>query len=175
MTTASQRFDVGIDDDPGIDGFLTKPIGLAPLIESLAVATGNAPKDDTSTQLTPQDGRPALSARQSLRILVADDNHINQKVAVSLLENLGHRVDVVEWHAAIEAYMLVPYDMMLMDVQMPEMDGLEASRKIRAIEKTKQRHTPIVAMTAHARKEDQERCLAAGMDDYVSKPVNPRN
>ncbi len=175
MTTSSQRFDVAIDDNRDIDGFLTKPIGLAPLIESVAVATGHAPKADTSTGLTPLDGRPALAARQALRILVADDNDVNQKVAVSLLENLGHRVDVVgNGHAAIEAYMLVPYDMMLMDVQMPEMDGLEASRKIRAIEKTKQRHTPIVAMTAHARKEDQEKCLAAGMDDYVSKPVNPR-
>ncbi len=175
MTTASQRFDLGVDDDGGIDGFLTKPIGLAPLVESLVVATGKAPKADTATGLTPQPSRPAPAARQPLRILVADDNHINQKVAVSLLENLGHRVDVVaDGHAAIEAYRLVPYDMMLMDVQMPEMDGLEASRKIRAIEKTKQRHTPIVAMTAHARKEDQEKCLAAGMDDYVSKPVNPR-
>jgi CheY-like chemotaxis protein/HPt (histidine-containing phosphotransfer) domain-containing protein len=175
MTTASQRFDVGVCDNGGIDGFLTKPIGLAPLIESLAVATGKAPKTDAPTDLTSRHGRTALAARQPLRILVADDNHINQKVAVSLLENLGHRADVVaNGHEAIKAYRLVPYDMILMDVQMPEMDGLETSRKIRALEKTKNRHTPIIAMTAHARKEDQEKCLAAGMDDYVSKPVNPR-
>ncbi|MEO6165540.1 MAG: PAS domain S-box protein, partial [Candidatus Binatia bacterium] len=175
MTTASQRFDLGVYDNGGIDGFLTKPIGLAPLIESLAAATGIAPKADASTGLTSRHSRAALAARQPLRILVADDNHINQKVAVSLLENLGHRADVVaNGHEAIEAYRLVPYDMILMDVQMPEMDGLETSRKIRALEKTKNRHTPIIAMTAHARKEDQEKCLAAGMDDYVSKPVNPR-
>ena len=175
MTTASQRFDLGVYDNGGIEGFLTKPIGLAPLIESLAVATGKAPKTDASTGLTSRHSRPALAARQPLRILVADDNHINQKVAVSLLENFGHRADVVaNGHEAIKAYRLVPYDMILMDVQMPEMDGLETSRKIRALEKTKNRHTPIIAMTAHARKEDQEKCLAAGMDDYVSKPVNPR-
>jgi CheY-like chemotaxis protein/HPt (histidine-containing phosphotransfer) domain-containing protein len=145
------------------------------LIESLAVATGKAPKVEASTGLTLRHSRPALAARQPLRILVADDNHINQKVAVSLLENFGHRADVVaNGHEAIQAYRLVPYDMMLMDVQMPEMDGLEASRKIRELEKTKNRHTPIIAMTAHARKEDQEKCLAAGMDDYVSKPVTPR-
>ncbi|MGZ8433965.1 MAG: PAS domain S-box protein [Candidatus Binatia bacterium] len=175
MTTASQRFDLGVYDNGGIDGFLTKPIGLAPLIECLAVVTGKAPKVDASTAIPSRHSRPALAARQPLRILVADDNYINQKVAVSLLENLGHRADVVaNGHEAIEAYRLVPYDMILMDVQMPEMDGLETSRKIRALEKTKNRHTPIIAMTAHARKEDQEKCLAAGMDDYVSKPVNPR-
>jgi CheY-like chemotaxis protein/HPt (histidine-containing phosphotransfer) domain-containing protein len=175
MTTASHRFDLDVYDNGDIDGFITKPIGLGPLIESLAAATGKAPRADASTGLTSRHSRAALAARQPLRILVADDNHINQKVAVSLLENLGHRADVVaNGHEAIEAYRLVPYDMILMDVQMPEMDGLETSRKIRALEKTKNRHTPIIAMTAHARKEDQEKCLAAGMDDYVSKPVNPR-
>jgi CheY-like chemotaxis protein/HPt (histidine-containing phosphotransfer) domain-containing protein len=115
------------------------------------------------------------AAVRPLRILIADDNHINQKVAISLLENLGYRADVVaNGYEAIEAYKLVPYDIVLMDVQMPEMDGFEASRQIRTIEDRKGRHTPIIAMTAHARQEDKDRCLAAGMDDYVSKPIKPQ-
>ena len=176
MTTVSKRVDLGLHESAGVDGFLTKPIGLSPLIESLAVAMGKAAKTDDPTGVTSRHAKPELSGQRPLRILVADDNHINQKVAVSLLENFGHRADVVaNGHEAIEAYKLVPYDIVLMDVQMPELDGFGASRKIRALEKKKNRHTPIIAMTAHARKEDKEKCLAAGMDDYVSKPVKPQD
>jgi len=176
MTGRSKRFDRGLSENAGINGVINKPIGLAHLVESLAVAMGKAAVTDDSTCLTSRQIRPDLTAQRPLRILVADDNHINQKVAVSLLENIGYRADVVaDGHEAIEAYRLVPYDLVLMDVQMPEMDGFEASRQIRAIEERKGRHTPIIAMTAHARQEDKEKCLAAGMDDYVSKPIKPQD
>jgi CheY-like chemotaxis protein len=108
--------------------------------------------------------------------MVADDNHINQKVITSLLNKMGHRADVVgSGKEALEAFKLVPYDMLLMDVQMPEIDGFEVCRQIRELEAKKGRHTPIIAVTAHARKEDREKCLAAGMDDYVPKPIKPRD
>jgi CheY-like chemotaxis protein/HPt (histidine-containing phosphotransfer) domain-containing protein len=87
---------------------------------------------------------------------------------------MGHRADVVSnGKEALEAFKLVPYDIILMDIQMPEVDGLETCRQIRALEVNKGRHTPIIAITAHARKVDRDECLAAGMDDYVSKPINP--
>ena len=176
MTKSSKKIDLGLHENAGIDGFLTKPIGLAPLIESLTVVMGKAATNQDSNGVTSPLTKPDSTTQRPLRILVADDNHINQKVAASLLENFGHRADVVaNGHEAIEAYKLVPYDIVLMDVQMPELDGFEASRKIRALEKKKNRHTPIIAMTAHARKEDKEKCLAAGMDDYVSKPVKPQD
>ena len=176
MTKASKKIDLGLHEHSGIDGFLTKPIGLARLIESLTMVMGKASTPQDSNDVRSPLTKPDFTAQRPLRILVADDNHINQKVAVSLLENFGHRADVVaNGHEAIEAYKLVPYDIVLMDAQMPELDGFEASRKIRELEKQKNRHTPIIAMTAHARKEDKEKCLAAGMDDYVSKPIKPQD
>jgi CheY-like chemotaxis protein len=107
-----------------------------------------------------------------LRILLVEDNLINQKVAVRLLEKHGHRV-VVAGNGQEALYTLErePFDLVLMDVQMPEMDGLEATRAIRAREQGTDRHLPIVALTAHAMMGDRERCLAAGMDGYVTKPV----
>jgi CheY-like chemotaxis protein/HPt (histidine-containing phosphotransfer) domain-containing protein len=87
---------------------------------------------------------------------------------------MGHRAEVVaDGKQAVEAYRYIPYDVVLMDLQMPEMDGFEASRQIRTLARMQGRHTSIIAVTAHARKEDRERCLAWGMDDYVSKPINP--
>jgi CheY-like chemotaxis protein len=110
--------------------------------------------------------------QNQLRILLVEDNAVNRTLAVRLLEKRGHAVTVAgDGRAALEALEKDSFDLVLMDVQMPVMDGLEATRAIRAKEKQTGGHLPVVAMTAHALKEDQERCLSAGMDDYVSKPI----
>jgi PAS domain S-box-containing protein len=118
---------------------------------------------------------PAQDARgPSCRVLVVEDNAVNRKVARALLEKVGHQVVCVEnGLLALDAIQSANFDIVLMDVQMPEMDGLEATRRIRARESTDGGHLPIVALTAQAIKGDQERCLAAGMDAYVSKPIEP--
>lgn len=133
-----------------------------------------ASKGDFSRFLVTRQRLAELEIQQRLRVLVADDNYINQKVTASLLENMGHRADVVgTGKEAIEAIRMAPYDVILMDVQMPEMDGFEASRQIRVLEEKTGRHTPVIAITAYARNEDKESCITAGMDDYISKPIKP--
>jgi CheY-like chemotaxis protein len=114
------------------------------------------------------------TARPGLRILLAEDNVVNQKLVTRLLENRGHTVVLAEdGRAALAAIDREPFDVVLMDVQMPEMGGLEATAAIRAREQATGAHLPVVAITAHAMKGDEERCLAAGMDGYVSKPIQP--
>jgi two-component system CheB/CheR fusion protein len=108
-----------------------------------------------------------------LRILLAEDNPVNQRLATKLLEKRGHQVTVTATgRGALERVQEETYDVVLMDVQMPEMDGLEATALIREWEKIRGRHTPIVALTAHSMKGDRDRCLAAGMDTYVTKPFD---
>lgn len=119
---------------------------------------------------TPSDGEHGLNGRAngSPRILMAEDNIINQKVGVLILQRAGFRIDLVaDGNEAVEAHRANPYDVILMDCQMPAMDGFEASRRIRSLE---QRQPAIIAVTANALLGERERCLRAGMDDYLSKP-----
>ena len=116
----------------------------------------------------------AESARpEALRILVAEDNAVNQRLIVRLLEKRGHRV-VVAGNGKEAALEEEPFDLVLMDMQMPEMDGFEATAAIRKKEKNSRAHQSIVALTAHAMKGDREKCLEAGMDGYLTKPIQPQ-
>jgi CheY-like chemotaxis protein/HPt (histidine-containing phosphotransfer) domain-containing protein len=157
----------------GVSGYLTKPVDEADLHDCLVDILGGAPGARGRSLITRhslRETRPSTGAR----VLVAEDNEVNQKVAIRILEKLGYRADVAEnGLEVVEALDKVPYDAILMDVQMPRMDGYEATARVRARE-GEARHTPIVAMTARALKGDREKCLAAGMDDYISKPVNPQ-
>ncbi len=147
--------------------FLLKPVGENDLATTLARALGLERPDDVH--------EPAAGWQKSvrnLRILVAEDNPINQRVAVRVLEKMGHRVEVAgDGAAAIRAAQNGHYDAIFMDVQMPEVDGFDATRQIREMEHGAKRRVPIFALTAHAMSGDRERCLAAGMDDYLSKPL----
>ena len=111
----------------------------------------------------------------SLQILLAEDNKMNQKVALNMLKKIGHRIDVANnGKEAVSAFQKKKFDLIFMDIQMPEMDGMEATAAIRALESKSETHTPIVAVTANAIKGDRERFLAAAMDDYVSKPIKKK-
>jgi two-component system, sensor histidine kinase and response regulator len=154
----------------GIAAYLTKPVDESELYDCLVevLARGQARRASALvTRHSLRERRPPPGAR----VLVAEDNEVNQKVAVRLLEKLGYRVEVADnGQQAVEALQRSRYDAVLMDGQMPIVDGFEATRRIRALEDARRR-TPIIAMTASAMKGDRERCLEAGMDDYVSKPV----
>jgi PAS domain S-box-containing protein len=158
----------------GITGYLTKPVDEADLHDCLVDVIFGRPRGEAQALVTRhsiREDRPGPEAR----VLVAEDNEVNQKVAVRTLEKLGYQVDVVsDGREAVMACAWNVYAAVLMDNQMPVMDGFEATAKIREREGTS-RHTPIIAMTASAMPGDRERCLRAGMDDYVSKPVSPES
>ncbi|MDO8605282.1 MAG: PAS domain S-box protein [Phaeospirillum sp.] len=156
------------------DAFLHKPLRQASILDTIARILGvgehlpgaRTPADEDAGEAQPQGRR--------LRILVAEDNPVNQQVAMGLLRKFGHTVDVVgDGLEAVEAVRLLPYDLVLMDLQMPEMDGLEATRTIRALPGHLAR-IPIVAMTANAMRGDEQRCLDAGMNGYIAKPIDRR-
>ena len=155
---------------------LPDPIGSAGLGEGLA-AIGHVLNGEPASSRVANAVQPlgrGFSGRQGLRILLAEDNRVNQILAVRLLENDGHNVLVAgNGHEALAFLCRESFDLVLMDVQMPEMDGLEATAAIRLRERTTGVHIPIVAMTARAMSGDRESCITAGMDDYVSKPIRP--
>jgi two-component system sensor histidine kinase/response regulator len=151
---------------------LMKPIKQAELFNSLATALGNI-RTVTKSLRPVRVFDPTMGTRLPLKILVVEDNTINQKVARRVLLQFGYATDLAEnGKAAIEAVQRQKYDLVFMDVQMPQMDGLEATRRIYGIRVPAERPY-IVAMTANAMKEDRELCLASGMDDYLSKPIRP--
>lgn len=157
--------------NPELTGFLIKPVHQSVLFDTLALHAGESRRyPQPSNGEGDQDGRVTM---RPLRILLADDNQVNQKVGVAMLAKYDHSIDIA--NDGIEALLMVTrkdYDLILMDVQMPEMDGIEATKKIRRLPGAVS-NVPIIAMTANAMKGDRERYLEAGMDDYVSKPINP--
>jgi two-component system, sensor histidine kinase and response regulator len=156
----------------GIAAYLTKPIKQSELFDAILTVLDirEAPQEERNvvTKHSVREGRAAL------RVLLAEDNVVNQRLAVMILNKRGYDVVVaVNGKEAVAAVEQEAFDVILMDVQMPEMDGFEATASIRKKEKDTGGHIPIIAMTAHAMKGDRERCLAAGMDGYLSKPIRP--
>ncbi len=177
MPSFGQRGDAQIAREIGVAAYLTKPVRQSQLYDCLVTVLDRSVATALQPHVIPQ---PKLVTRHTLKenetkarklILIAEDNIVNQKIASRQLEKLGYRADMVaNGLEALEALTRIPYDLVLMDCQMPEMDGYEATTAIRLREGTSKR-TPIIAMTANAMEGDRERCLAAGMDGYVSKPV----
>ncbi len=156
----------------GLSAYMVKPITKRDLLRSLQRALRR--RDATTVPLPPAAREHAGAVSRALRVLVAEDNEVNVRLAVALLTKLGHAATVVgDGQAAVEAHGRETFDLILMDVQMPVLGGLDATRLIREAEAAAptRRHVPIVALTARAMKGDREECLAAGMDDYVTKPV----
>jgi CheY-like chemotaxis protein/HPt (histidine-containing phosphotransfer) domain-containing protein len=171
LTSLGVRGDAARCRQLGLAGYLSKPLKQSQLLDAIMLVMG-ARSDAAAPQLVTQH-TVAEHRRPRLRVLLAEDNAVSRLVATRILENGGHRVVAVEnGREALAALERDDYDLVLMDVQMPEMDGFEATQAVRAREGGT-RHTPVVGLTAHAMKGDRERCLEAGMDDYLSKPVKP--
>jgi CheY-like chemotaxis protein len=198
LTSLGRRGDATSARQAGFAGYLTKPVRKRQLETCLATVMGRQSKTastDGSSLVTSHNLREIHKTAKA-RILVADDHQVNQKLAVLMLERLGHRVDVVaNGQEAIDAIHRKTYDLILMDCQLPVMDGYDATRKIREAEGVTREalderrevkendsphtlhltsdHIPIIALTANAMREDREKCLEIGMDDYLSKPIKP--
>jgi two-component system sensor histidine kinase/response regulator len=170
LTSASHRGDVERCRQLGIRSYLFKPVRKRELLAAILAALGQSSAVSSSAAIIRPE-RPVQA--QGLRILLAEDNRVNQIVATRMAEKMGNSVVVAgNGERALLLLATQPFDLVLMDVQMPEMDGLTAARKIRESEESTPFHLPIIAMTAHAMKGDRERCIAAGMDGYVSKPIS---
>ena len=179
LTSVGQQGDAKKFKNLGCSAYLTKPVRQSQLLDALAEVLVEVEKPKKEAE---KPSRPDIITRHSLgegvarsaRILLAEDNMVNQKVAMRILEKGGHRIDAVaNGKEALETLSRVQYDIVLMDIQMPEMDGYAATQEIRNPQSAV-RNIPVIAMTAHAMKGDREKCLAAGMDDYISKPVKPK-
>ena len=171
LTSAGQPGDARRCRELGFAAYLCKPVSQTELLDVVASALQSAGKHRALEIARPIERREG----RSLHVLLAEDNVVNQTLASHLLEKRGYEVTVVgDGNAALEAIEREKFDVVLMDIQMPGKDGLEATGEIRAKEATSGRHLPIIALTAHAMKGDRERCLEAGMDAYVSKPIRSK-
>jgi CheY-like chemotaxis protein/HPt (histidine-containing phosphotransfer) domain-containing protein len=172
LTSMGHRGDAARLEALGCSGYLLKPVKQQMLFDAVITVLGSE-KEESPGLIT----RHVLAEQRksNLRLLLAEDNPINQKVAVTVLQKAGYSVDAVD--NGLDAFDKVKtnqYSAVLMDVQMPVMDGFEATQQIREWEQERGIHIPIIAMTAHAMQGDRERCLEAGMDDYITKPLQPK-
>jgi CheY-like chemotaxis protein/HPt (histidine-containing phosphotransfer) domain-containing protein len=195
LISLGERGDAGRLREIGFAAYLTKPVKQSQLYNCLATVTGMHKEEGNKVPVNVVTRHSlAQDQKQRVRILLAEDNIINQKVAINILKKYGYSADAVaNGMEAVKVLEMIPYDIVLMDCQMPEMDGYEATREIRKIEDRRQNagktnsitkratsnqqqasSIPIIALTANAMKGDREKCLEAGMDDYLSKPVKPQ-
>ena len=171
LTSDMQRGDTARCRELGIMTYLIKPVRKSDLFDAIVSSLGTrrlSVREPASSKTRVLDSHP-------LSVLLAEDNTVNQKLAVKMLEKRGHTVTVVcNGLQALDASEKERFDVILMDVQMPGLDGFKTTARIRARDKARKKHTPIVALTANAMKGDRERCMAAGMDGYVAKPIDPQ-
>ncbi len=174
MLTSGDRIeDIRRCEELKTEAHIFKPVKQSELFNILIRELGVTTPEDHDSPTDDSEQTPRMAP---LHILLAEDSIPNQKLAIGLLKKWGHTIDVANnGLEAVEAWATLKYDLILMDVQMPEMDGLQATREIRQRESTSPAHVPIVAMTAHAMKGDREACLVSGMDNYVSKPVRKQD
>jgi signal transduction histidine kinase/DNA-binding response OmpR family regulator len=175
LTSAGHRGDAARCQELGVAAYLLKPIRQSELREAIARVLGASNSEGKIPLVTRFSLGDEREPGTSLTVLLAEDNAVNQRLVVRLLEKRGHRVVVAGNGREVLLHLdKQGFDLVFMDVQMPEMDGFEATTAIREKEKSTEKHLPIVAMTAHAMKGDENRCLAAGMDGYLSKPIRPQ-
>src|SRR6185369_11343027 len=175
LTSSGHRGDAQRFADLGFAGYLVKPITRRDLSACLSLVMSNSAESwkERAQPLVTRHQVRALRIDGDRRILLAEDNPVNQKVARMVLEKLGLEVEVVgNGREAVDAWKQGKFDLILMDGQMPELDGYAATREIRVLEQGTGKHIPIVALTAHAMKGDDKKCFDAGMDDYLTKPLD---
>jgi len=178
LTSLGKRGDAVRFEQIGFSAYLTKPVKQAQLYHCLAMVSGEPqPAPAAEARKTPIITRHSIAEAQKkrLRILLAEDDMTNQKVAINILKKYGYQVDAVaDGREAIKALEIIPYSIVLMDVQMPEMNGFEATAAIRSSQsRVFDKDVPIIALTAHAMKQDQDECIQAGMNDFTTKPIIP--
>jgi len=171
VTSVPRRGDAAKMLEAGFDAYLTKPVRHSHLYDTILTVLELAQKPAMTEKILVTRHILKTKTQKHFKILVVEDNIVNQKVAARMLESAGYRCDVAaDGLEALEALSRIPYDIVFMDCHMPEMDGYQATEEIRKREAV-DRHTPIIAMTANAMSGDRDLCLKAGMDDYISKPV----
>jgi signal transduction histidine kinase/DNA-binding response OmpR family regulator len=174
LSSVGQRGDAVRCRELGVAAYLTKPVRQSVLLDAIHAALSDVSVMATQTRALVTQHSIREENQRPLRVLLAEDNAVNRTLILHLLKKRGHLVFVAgNGREAVQSYDRDPIDVVLMDVQMPEMDGFEATAAIREREAVSGRHMPIIALTAHAMTGDQERCLAAGMDYYLTKPVRP--
>ncbi|MCH5376774.1 MAG: response regulator, partial [Planctomycetes bacterium] len=172
LTSGDDPSDLARCEQLKIESYLLKPVKQSELLDEMFRVLGVATTEDDESEYRALE---TLKPSTSLQVLLVEDSLLNQKLAEAVLKKAGHRVTIANnGREALDIWRSQAFDVVLMDIQMPEMDGYEATRAIRDQEQKTGGHIPIIAMTAHALKGDRERCLESGMDEYVSKPIHAK-